>query len=72
MIRNFLQSCDYEHGYKKAMVDLRNWFYHHSECLKMYHMYNSKGMDSLLKWFSENAEKFMDNPEVDLLVVKVV
>lgn len=67
MIRNFFQSCDYEHGYSKAIQDIKNFFYHHSESLKFNKMFNSKDILSLLSFLEKERDtliKYGEDMEV--------
>ena len=64
MIRNFLQSCDYENGYTKALIDVLNWFERHSDCLRYTKMYNKIGVEAMLRGMLNNREMFMDFGEM--------
>lgn len=48
MIKNFLESCDYENGYTQALVDVQNWIDRHSTALKSNKLFNHKGIHNLL------------------------
>ncbi len=60
MIRNFLESCDYENGYIKALLDAKNWFEQHSDSLRFARMYNAKGIPQILDCMMKNHTKMMD------------
>ena len=64
MIQNFLQACDYENGYTKALLDVRNWFERNSDFLRLAKMYNKKGINVLLKGMLDNRTTFMDMGEM--------
>lgn len=64
MIQNFLQACDYENGYTKALLDIRNWFERNSDFLRLAKMYNKKGINALLKGMLDNRTAFMDMGEM--------
>ena len=56
MIRNFLQECDYNNGYKKAISDIKNWFDMHSSSLKYYKCYNEKSIYAILSAMEQNSD----------------
>ena len=60
MIRNFLESCDYEQGYSKALTDVRNFFEKHSAAMKYHKLYNQKSIEALLLALQQNREMFME------------
>lgn len=67
MIQNFLRASDYESGYAKALLDVKNWFERHSTALKFFRMYNQKNIEMLLLEISKNADtfqKFGDDTEI--------
>ena len=49
----------YTGGYKKALLDVVNWFSAHSEALKHYRLYSSKNIPKLLNALLENWEELM-------------
>jgi len=63
MIKNFLESCDYENGYKKAVSDIRNYFQSHSESLKFHRMFSCKGIMKLLAAMEKNSDAMMQSGE---------
>lgn len=60
MIRNFLESCDYEQGYSKALIDVRNFFEKHSASMKYNKLYNQKSIEALLLALQQNRNDFME------------
>lgn len=60
MIRNFLQACDYNNGYKKALIDVINWFDKHSDAMRYNHFYNRKGIHFILSALLEYSDVFQD------------
>ena len=50
---------DYEQGYFKALVDVKNYFDSHSTILKNLRMYNSKKIPLLLDAFIRYHEKMI-------------
>lgn len=50
---------DYEQGYFKALVDVKNYFDSHSDTLKHLRMYNSKKIPLLLDAFIRYHEKMI-------------
>ena len=56
MIRNFLESCDYEQGYSKAVSDIKNYLESHTETLKWHNMSNLKGICELLSLFEKERD----------------
>ena len=61
MIQNFFQSCDYENGYSKAITDIKNFFENHSSSMKMWKLYNSKDILSLLTFIEKERHIFREN-----------
>jgi hypothetical protein len=60
MIRNFMQECDYSHGYQKALLDVRDFFERRSVAMKVLHLYNKDGLNLILKGMVENAEEMQE------------
>jgi len=63
MLAKFLETCDYENGYQQALLDVKNWFEHHSIALKSLRMYNQKNIEMLLNVMCKNAETFQKQGE---------
>ena len=59
MIRNFFESCDYEHGYSKALSDVKNFIISHSNLMKYERMFNAKDIMALLSFLEQNRDEFM-------------
>ena len=53
---NMFASCDYAHGYRKAISDVKDWFSQHSTAIKYEHLYNEKGIDALLSCMEREHE----------------
>lgn len=70
MIKNFLQSCDYENGYRKALEDVKAWFSSHSVALGHYRMYNRKGVEKILSELSAKWESFIEEGEDMEIIVR--
>lgn len=59
----------YRNGYIKALIDVRNYFETHSDCLKYWKMYNQKKIPLLLQAFIDNADCMMSlGEDINLLV----
>ena len=52
-------NLDYNQGYFKALVDVKNYFDSHSDMLKHLRMYNSKKIPLLLDAFIRYHEKMI-------------
>ena len=59
MIKNFLQSCDYENGYRKAISDIRNWFENHTETMKHNRLFNHRGVIDILSAMERYPDKMI-------------
>lgn len=53
---NMFASCDYAHGYRKAISDVKDWFSQHAEAIKYARLYNEKGFDALLSCMEREHE----------------
>lgn len=69
MIRNFLETCDYEHGYKKAITDIKNWFDRHSESIRYFRMFNKKGIHQILSEIEKNSDTFIEKGEFTEIII---
>lgn len=68
---NFFAECDYRHGYKKALLDIKEWFERHSESIKFYHKYNKKGIESILAELNRNSDKLREEGgDLDIIIKK--
>lgn len=70
MMVNFLKSCDYENGYRKALEDVVNWIERHSESLKHSKLNNRNGIIRLMKAMWSNCDvmmKYGENTEIMLM-----
>jgi hypothetical protein len=63
MIQNVLTACDYENGYTKALIDVKNWFKKHSISMNYYKMYNQKNIEMLLNAICKGAYVFQQYGE---------
>ena len=71
MLYKFLNSCDYENGYKQALLDIKNWFYRHSISLTQARMYNRKKIEMLLSYFSSHSELFQrEGEDMEIYIAK--
>lgn len=69
MIRNFLESCDYEYGYTKAVSDIKNYLESHSETLKWHKMNNLKGICEILSLFEKEHDTLLKyGPDIEVIV----
>lgn len=59
MICNFLKSCDYENGYKQALLDVCSYIERHSQSIKYSKMSNVKGIVALVNAMAEHYDVFM-------------
>ena len=63
MIRNFLKECDFENGYKQAVLDILNYIDKHSEVLKRNKLFSYNGIRLLLRAIQDNHDVFFRDKE---------
>ena len=63
MIRNFLKECDFENGYKQAVLDILNYIDKHSEVLKRNKLFSYNGIRLLLRAIHDNHDVFFRDKE---------
>lgn len=63
MIRNLLKECDYENGYKQAVLDILNYIDKHSESMKYNKLFSHKGICLLLRAIRDNFDVFFRDKE---------
>ncbi len=63
MIRNFLKECDFENGYKQAVLDILNYIDKHSEVLKRNKLFSYNGIRLLLRAIQDNHDVFFRNKD---------
>lgn len=63
MIRNFLKECDFENGYKQAVLDILNYIDKHSETMKHNKLFSYNGIRLLLRAIQDNHDVFFRDKE---------
>ena len=63
LIRNFLKKCDFENGYKQAVLDILNYIDKHSEVLKRNKLFSYNGIRLLLRAIQDNHDVFFRNKD---------
>ena len=59
----------YNAGYIKALIDVKNFFEDHSEAMKRCHLNNQKGISALLKLILENYEELRETGDIENVIV---
>ena len=68
MIRNFLKECDFENGYKQAVLDILNYIDKHSEVHKRNKLFSYNGIRLLLRAIQDNHDVFFrDKDETEFV-----
>jgi hypothetical protein len=60
---------DFNRGYTKALIDIKNFFDSHSDALKLYRMYNCKGITALLSFIQDNREELRETGTIENIIV---
>lgn len=59
----------YNAGYIKALIDVKNFFEDHSEAMKACRLNNQKGISALLKFILENHEELRETGDIENVIV---
>lgn len=61
---------DYNRGYTKALLDVKNFFEEHSEAMKYNKLYSHKGISAVLSALIQNHEELRETGTVDNSIVE--